>query len=172
MQLLLQSSIFPMKEFEDWEREVSKTWTDLKRFVQAVYQRKLTVLNLRMTSGTGEYVNQNMFHVLDDDDDIDDEELVSTANTLTQAAAHATINSGVIAPTTMPADVVTAINTLATNQATIVQQMAAFSLGGSRPAQPGHPRSVCPPTGHDAVGPSSTCNPCPPYPAVQSGRRI
>ena len=42
VQLLLQSGVFPMKEFEDWEREVSKTWTDLKRFVQAAYQRKLT----------------------------------------------------------------------------------------------------------------------------------
>ena len=62
-----------MKEFEDWERKVSKTWTDLKRFVHAAYQSKLTVLNLRMTSGTGEYVNQIMFHVLDDDNDINDD---------------------------------------------------------------------------------------------------
>ena len=31
--------------------------------VQAAYQRKLMVLNLRMTSGTGGYVNQNMIHV-------------------------------------------------------------------------------------------------------------
>ena len=66
VQLLLQSSIFPMKEFEDWEREVSKTC---------------------------------MFHVLNDDDDSVDAESVSTANTLTHAVAHATVNSGVTAPT-------------------------------------------------------------------------
>lgn len=135
VQLLLQSGIFPMKEFEDWEREASKTWTDLKKFVQAAYQRKLTVLNLRATSGTAGYVNQNMFHLLEDDGDyIDDAESVSTVNTVTQQEANATINSGVTAPSTITADVLTAINTLAANQATIVQQMAAFSLSGSRPA--------------------------------------
>ena len=92
IQLLLQSGVFPMKEFEDWERELSKTWTDLKRFVQAAYQRKLTVLNLRMTSATGGYVTQNMFNVLQDDD-VDDTDSVSTGNSIIQAAANATVNS-------------------------------------------------------------------------------
>jgi hypothetical protein len=134
VQLLLQSGVFPMKDFEDWEREASKTWTDLKRFVQAAYQRKLTVLNLRMTSGTGGYISQNMFNVLGDDDDDVSVASTSTGNSLVMAAANATVNSGVTAPTAVSADVLTAIQTLAANQATIVQQMAAFSLSASRPA--------------------------------------
>ena len=134
VQLLLQSGVFPMKEFEDWEREASKTWTDLKRFVQAAYQRKLTVLNLRMTSGTGGYISQNMFNVLGDDDDDVSVASTSTGNSFINAAANATVNSGVTAPTAVSADVLTAIQTLAANQATIVQQMAAFSLNASRPA--------------------------------------
>ena len=135
VQLLLQSGVFPMKEFEDWDREVAKTWTGLKRFIQAAYQRKLTVLNLRMTSGTGGYTSQNMFHVLGDaDDDMDSVASASTGNSIIQAAANATVNSGVTAPTTVSADVITAIQTLAANQATIMHQMAAFSLGASRPA--------------------------------------
>ena len=120
-----------MKEFEDWERELSKSWTDLKRFVQAAYQRKLTVLNLRMTTGSAGYVNQNMFTILgEDDDDIDSVESTNTGNSIIQAAANVTVNSGVTAPSAVSADVLTAIQTLAANQATIVQQMAAFSLGG------------------------------------------
>jgi hypothetical protein len=82
IQLLLQSGIFPVKEFEDWEREASKTWTDLKRFVQSAYQHKLTVLNLRMTSRTGGYVSQNMFNILHDKDDVEDADSVSTGNSL------------------------------------------------------------------------------------------
>jgi hypothetical protein len=99
---------------------------------------------------------------LDDDDDINDEESVSTANTLTQAAAHATVNSRVTAPITVSADVMTAINTLAANQATIVQQMAAFSLGKSRPAQ-----QVATPAVHVQYVPQQgTMLQVPPIPAI------
>ena len=163
IQLLLQSGIFPMKEFEDWEREASKTWTDLKRFVQSAYQRKLTVLNLRMTSGTGGYVSQNMFNVLrDDDDDVEDADSVSTGNSLIQAAANATVNSGVTGPTAVSNDVLTAINTLAANQATIVQQMAAFSLSASRPAN----QIAAPATHVPYVPQQGTTMQVPPVPAI------
>ena len=163
VQLLLQSGIFPMKEFEDWEREVSKTWTDLKRFVQAAYQRKLTVLNLRMTSGTGGYISQNMFNVLgDDDDNVDSVASTSTGNSCIMAAANATVNSGVTAPTAVSADVLTAIQALAANQATIVQQMAAFSLSASRHAVPAAAPAVHVPY----VPQQDTMMQVPPVPAI------
>ena len=166
VQLLLQSGLFPMKEFEDWEREVSKTWTDLKRFVQAAYQRKLTVLNLRLTSGSAGYVNQNMFHILgENEDDIDSVESASTGNSLIQAAANVTVNSGVTAPTAqsaVSADVLTAIKTLAANQATIVQQMAAFSLSGNRPAM----QAAAPAVHVPYVPQQGTTLQVPPVPAI------
>jgi hypothetical protein len=163
IQLLLQSGIFPMKDFEDWEREASKTWTDLKRFVQSAYQRKLTVLNLRMTSGSGGYVSQNMFNVLqDDDDDVEDADSVSTGNSLIQAAANVTVNSGVTAPTAVSNDVLTAINTLAANQATIVQQMAAFSLSASRTAH----QTAAPAVHVPYVPQHGTTMQVPPVPAI------
>jgi hypothetical protein len=138
--LLLQYQIFLMKEFEDWEWSVSINWTNLKIFVQGVYVRCLVVVNLRLAAGQNGYIIQNnMFHILGKDNGkFADANL--TATTTTHAAAAATTNSGITAPT-VPADVVTAINTLLANQTTmfnqvapLVQQMAAFSLGGTCPA--------------------------------------
>jgi hypothetical protein len=44
--LLLQSSIFPMKEFEDWEATNNKTWTSLKMFVHGVFQHRLVAVGI------------------------------------------------------------------------------------------------------------------------------
>ena len=116
-----------------------------------------------MTSGTGGYISQNMFNVLhEDEDDVEDTELVSTGNSLTHAAANATVNSGVTAPTAVSADVLTAINTLAANQATIVQQMVAFSLSASRPAH----QAAAPAIHVPFVPQQSTTMQVPPVPAI------
>jgi hypothetical protein len=80
-----------------------------------------------------------MFHVLGKDNNkFVDADLMGT--TATHTAAAATTNSGTTAPT-VSVDVVMAINTQLANQMTmfnqvapLVQQMVAFSLGGSRPA--------------------------------------
>ncbi len=139
--LLLQSQIFPMKKFEDWERSVCKNWTNLKIFVQGAYAHHLKAVNPCSAAGqNGDVTQNNMFHILGEDDDkFVDANLTGT--TATHTAAAATMNSGITAPTA-PMDIVTAINTLLANQTTmfnqvapLVQQMEAFSLGGSRPAQ-------------------------------------
>jgi hypothetical protein len=44
--LLLQSVIFPMKEFEDWETTTNKSWTSLKLFVHGAYQCHLVTVGL------------------------------------------------------------------------------------------------------------------------------
>jgi hypothetical protein len=137
--LLLQSQIFPMKEFEDWEQSVSKNWTDLRIFVQGAYAHCLVAVNLGSAAVQNGYVTQNKFHILGEDDN-EFKDADSTGTTATHTAAAATMNSGITAPT-VPADVVMAINTLSANQMTmfnqvapLAQQMVAFSLGGSRPA--------------------------------------
>jgi hypothetical protein len=123
-----------MKEFKDWDWSTSKNWTNLKMFVQGAYARRLVAVNLHSAAAQNGHVTQNnMFHILCDDKD-EFKGADSTGAMATHTATAATANSGITAPT-VHADVVTAINTLSANQVTILQQMAAFSLGGSRTAQ-------------------------------------
>jgi hypothetical protein len=66
MYLLLQSGIFPTREFEAWDAVVGKTWPVLKTFVQMAYQRQLVALGLRNTSGQQGYAaNQNAFQAFE-----------------------------------------------------------------------------------------------------------
>ena len=51
MYLLLQSGIFPTREFEAWDAVAAKSWPVLKTFVQQAYQRRLVASGLRNTSG-------------------------------------------------------------------------------------------------------------------------
>jgi hypothetical protein len=124
--LLLQSQIFLMKEFEDWERSVSKNWTDLKIFIQGAYVCHLVAVNLCSAVGQNRYVTQNnTFYVIGkDNDEFVDADLTGTTATHTPAAA--TMNSGITAPS-VHAEVVTAINTLLTNQMTMFNQVCPSS---------------------------------------------
>jgi hypothetical protein len=62
--------------------------------------------------------------------------MIKTTSRMLTPSARAThsVNSEESAPTAVSTNVLTAIQMLAANQATIVQQMAAFSLSASRPA--------------------------------------
>ena len=41
IRLLMQASIFPMKEFNDWEAITPKTYPALKTFIAAAYRRRI-----------------------------------------------------------------------------------------------------------------------------------
>jgi hypothetical protein len=47
VQLLMASGIFPMREFEDWEATLNKTYNSLKLFVQGAYAHQLVAIQLR-----------------------------------------------------------------------------------------------------------------------------
>ena len=69
LHLLMQSNIFPLKEFDTWERITPKKYPDLKTFIHKAYTHRLTVMQLRNTAGLQRYApnnNQNMYNVLGD----------------------------------------------------------------------------------------------------------
>ena len=51
VRILIQSNIFPLKEFDTWEATAQKTYPALKTFMHEAYGRRLTALTLRSTSG-------------------------------------------------------------------------------------------------------------------------
>jgi hypothetical protein len=51
VRILIQSNIFPLKEFDAWEATALKTYPALKTFMHEAYGRRLTALALRSTSG-------------------------------------------------------------------------------------------------------------------------
>jgi hypothetical protein len=87
--LLLQSGIFPLKEFEDWEASNNKTWTCLKVFVHGAFQRRLVAVGIRgSTSGQQGYAPpKNPYALLAESLDLDDDTMV------TQTATASTVGS-------------------------------------------------------------------------------
>ena len=59
VRLLMQSSIFPMKEFYDWEAITPKTYPALKTFIGGAYTRRILAMQLRNTAGQMGYTAQN-----------------------------------------------------------------------------------------------------------------
>ncbi len=49
--LLMQSNIFPLKEFDTWETITPKMYPALKTFIHEAYTRRLTAMKLRNTAG-------------------------------------------------------------------------------------------------------------------------
>jgi hypothetical protein len=64
--LLMQSSIFQIKEFEMWAAMPNKTYPGLKTFIHEAYTQCLTAISLRNTAGSLGYVgsNQNAFNII------------------------------------------------------------------------------------------------------------
>ncbi len=61
--LLMQSNIFPLKEFDTWETITPKMYPALKTFIHKAYTRCLMAMQLRNTAGLQGYApnnNQNM----------------------------------------------------------------------------------------------------------------
>ena len=140
VRLLMQSGIFPLKEFETWDAMPNKTYPGLKTFIHEAYTRRLTAISLRNTAGSLGYVgtNANAFAGMNSTtgEETDDDD----ATTVTQAAAAATTGStlgNTYATTgtsaTFPAEVTAAIQQLAANQTSIMQQFAAFTVNNQPP---------------------------------------
>jgi hypothetical protein len=139
MYLLLQSGIFPTREFEAWDAVVVKTWPVLKTFVQQAYQRRLIAAGLRNTSGQQGYTaNQNAFQAFETNDDSS----VDTIGTMIPPATAPTTGSTLgqtYQASTVPTELAAAIRTIADNQqalyqhiAPLSQQMAALSYQDTR----------------------------------------
>jgi hypothetical protein len=63
----MQSSIFLLKEFDDWEAITPKTYPTLKTFIAVAYTQCLLYKQLRNTAGRMGYMpqTQNMYAVLE-----------------------------------------------------------------------------------------------------------
>ena len=59
VRLLMQSSIFPLKEFENWEAISPKTYPDLKTFIGRAYAHRILAMQLRNIAGQMGYTTQN-----------------------------------------------------------------------------------------------------------------
>jgi hypothetical protein len=139
-------------------------WPLLKTFVHGAYACKLVANNLCNTAGQLGYVQpaHNMYNVLGTDNSSNDTTLI------TQMVAAATTSSTLgstyqTAPSTVPHELTTAINTLAANQqllfqhiAPLTQHMAAMLLHAKQPTQACKQAFHAPPVQHLAIpGPAS-----------------
>jgi hypothetical protein len=148
VRLLMQSGIFPLKEFKTWEAMPIKSYPILKLFINEAYSRHLMAMQLRNTASQQGYVQQNMYNILDVDsgEETDDE---TTVTLPTLAAAMATPGGTMIGSTyaamnavTITAEVTAAINQLLTNQMHIMQQMAAMNIASPPPAISRHTQFI------------------------------
>jgi hypothetical protein len=134
--LLLQSGIFPMKEFEDWEAANNKTWTSLKRFVHGAFQCQLVAVGIRgSTSGQQGYAPPtNPYMLFAEGLDSDDN------TTVTQTTAATTVGSMLgntyatpAPPSTMTDQLALVMQLLTKNQQAISQHMAAMPYQANQP---------------------------------------
>ena len=57
--LLMESGIFPVKEFTTWAAMPNKMYPGLKTFIHKAYTKRLTVISLHNTAGSLSYVGNN-----------------------------------------------------------------------------------------------------------------
>ena len=126
MYLLLQSGIFPTREFESWDAVVAKSWPALKTFVQQAYQRRLVASGLRNTSGQQGYTtHQNAFQAFETNDE-SSVDTIGTAIPPTTATTGSTLGQTYQA-STVPTELAAAIKTIADNQHALYQHIAPLS---------------------------------------------
>jgi hypothetical protein len=148
VRLLMQASIFPMKEFDDWEAVTPKTYPTLKTFIAAVYTRRILSQQLQNTAGQTGYASQthNMYAALDNNDDATTA-TDGTATTLNVAAMTTGSTLMGANTTAVPESIANAINQLGANQTammTQISQIAAMSLA-QRPQAPFFQTTHAPP---------------------------
>jgi hypothetical protein len=133
VRLLMQSGIFPLKEFDTWEVTVVKMYPILKTFIHEAYSRCLTAMQLRNTAGQQGYINQNIYNILDING-MEDTNNNTTITVPVVAAAMAPVGlSGgstfaATTASTIAANVMAAINQLSANQMAIMQHIAAMNI--------------------------------------------
>jgi hypothetical protein len=111
-----------------WEASATKTYPTLKTFFHEVYGLHLTAMALRSTSGQNGYTTQNMYIMLEGNDDTNED--MVTAITQTAASTTTTGTTPHVRPA-VNADISTVINQLAANQTAIMLQMVAMSFAQS-----------------------------------------
>jgi hypothetical protein len=111
---MMQASIFPLKEFNNWEAITAKTYPALKTFIAAAYTRHILAQQLRNTARQQGYVptSHNMYNMFAEEDNKD-----TTATTMTNIVA---LMTGSIITVTIPDSVANAINQLSTNQTALM----------------------------------------------------
>ncbi len=116
--LLMQASIFPLKEFYDREAVTPKTYPTLKTFIAAVYMRCIFVQQLCNTAGQQGYAppSHNMYNVVAKEDD------TNTTDTTTMNIAALTMGSTimVVQTVTILDLVANTINQLSANQTVLM----------------------------------------------------
>jgi hypothetical protein len=128
MRILIQSNIFPLKEFDTWEATAQKTYPALKTVMHKAYGRRLTAMALRSMSDQNGYSNQTMYNVFakENENDLDDNTVTTITQTvaLTAAPSRTSTSQGIA----ISAEVAAAINQLSANQTTMMAQMAAMTM--------------------------------------------
>jgi hypothetical protein len=131
--LLMQSGIFPLKEFDTWEAIAVKMYPIMKTFIREAYSSRLMAMKLRNTAGQQGYVKQNIYNILDINGKEDtNNNTTATVPLVAAAMAPAGVPGGsTFAATTaslIAADVTATIIQLSANQTAIMQHIAAMNI--------------------------------------------
>ena len=148
--LLMQSGIFPNKEFETWDAMPSKTYPGFKTFIHEAYTRRITEISLGNNAGSLGYVgnNANAFSIINPStgDETNDDNATTVTQTAAAAMTGSTLGNTYGATGTsvsFPAEVTAAIQQLRANQTSMMQQFAAFMANNQPP--PTHSNIQVPP---------------------------
>jgi hypothetical protein len=140
LRLLMQSNIFPLKDFDTWETITPKTYLALKTFIHEAYTRCLMAMQLHNTVGLQGYApnnNQNMYNVLGDGYDTNSSTKGTVATPTAPITQTTAMTTGSMLHNTYGATIMleisNMINQLAANQTTIMNQMAAMSFNPPPP---------------------------------------
>ena len=123
VRLLLQCGLYT-RDFKDWDRKPSnnRIWTNLKKFVQECYTRRLNAPSI--TSGAHGYV-QNAFATLHKESNNEDDEVQMVLTQMAALTTQSQLTTSTMAETS--ALVAAAIHQLNANQQAMQQQFAAFT---------------------------------------------
>ena len=138
--LLMQSSIFPIKEFQTWAAMPNKTYPGLKTFIHEAYARRLTAISLHNTAGSLGYVgnNTNAFTIINPLtwEDTNNDNVTTVMQTAPAAMTGSTLGNTYEATGTsasFPAEVTAATQQLSANQMSMMQQFGAFMINNKPP---------------------------------------
>jgi hypothetical protein len=130
VRLLMQASISPLKEFNNWEAITPKMDPPPKTFIAAAYMRCILAQQLSNTEGQQGCApkSHNMYNMFAEEDNTD------TVDTTTMNIAALTTGSTITG--TILDLVANAINQLGANQTALMNQMAAMLHANIPPLQP------------------------------------
>ena len=80
--VLRKASIFPAKEFNNWEAVQQKTWAAMKNFFHEAFTCQLTAINMHPMAGQHGYSNPNPYAIFNATHNNNDTSSVSTHHTM------------------------------------------------------------------------------------------